>query len=253
MCPSDSVHQAHSSMTESSRTRSDSLEASSSQQDRKRPRLDPDRNIDHQTDGRSEEALTDSVVRPSSQDSSISPNNNPTDSTCLTDPSSPSPANMEPSSNRPPLSKVTINTRSATANATDPSEHSNHQPSETPTLTKSPVAASPPPASPTSPEMVAVPPDTISIYSSPSQSPQIQIAVVEDIDRDPAETDWTPVTTLANSARLQDQAIPDYVKRTFPYSNQAAAGHVHDIIPDICRVFLHGAFAFRADRARYFC
>jgi len=91
--------------------------------------------------------------------------------------------------------------------------------------------------------MVAVPQDTIAIHSSPSQSPEIQIAIVEDIDQDPADTNWTPVTRLADSARLQDQAIPHYVSRTFPYSRRTPAGFTHDILAQISKTFVQGSLA----------
>lgn len=239
MCQSDSTHQAHSSMTESSRTRSDSLEASSSQQERKRPRLDSGPNGGLRT----EEALTDSGLPEISQDPD-SPNKEPTDGTCLTNSSSPSPPNMEPSSNGP-LSKVTINTRSAVNNANDMTNSSIINQSENvSTPQKSPVAASATPLeSPDDPEMVAVPPDTITIHSSPSQSPEIQIAIVEDIDQDPAETNWTPVTRLTDSVLLQEQATPHYVSRTFPYARRIPAGFTHEILTQISKTFLQGLLA----------
>jgi hypothetical protein len=238
MCPAGSTHQAHSSMTESSRTRSDSLEASGSQQDRKRPRLDSGQN-----DGlQSEEALTDSAF-PETTQHPDSPEHRPTGSACLSKSSSPSPSKMEPSSNGS-LSKVTINTRSAGGNGEsqgmkDPAEQS-HGIS---TSIESPSAASTPPGSASGPEMVAAPPDSISIHSSPSRSPEIQIAVVEDIGQDPAETNWTPVTRLTDSALLQEQANPHYVSRTFPYSQQTPAGFVHGILIEIGKIFLQGRLA----------
>jgi ubiquitin carboxyl-terminal hydrolase 34 len=238
MCPSDSTHQAHSSMTESSRTRSDSLEASSSQQERKRPRLDsgPNNSL------RSDEALTDSGMPENSPDS-YSLTSVPTDGPRFTNSPSPSSLNMATSSNGP-LSKVTINTRSAanTANhVNEPTTNSGDRPENRSTTQISPVIASATPLSSVDePEMVAVPQDIIAIHSSPSQSPEIQIAIVEDIDQDPADTNWTPVTRLADSARLQAQATPHYVSRTFPYARRTPAGFTHDILTQISKTFVQG-------------
>lgn len=227
-------------MTESSRTRSDSLEASVSQKERKRPRLDSgDKN-----DLWSEEALTDTGFQDTSQDQNSS-HETPIGGTYLSDqnPPSPSKPNMEPSSDGP-LSKVTINTRSVTNNATDASDSSVHQTKDNPTLENPPAtadeAADSAAGSARSSDMVAIPPDTISIHSSPSRSPEIQIAVVEDIDQDPAETNWTPVTRLTDSCLRQEQATPHYVKRTFPYAQQTPVGLTHEILAQVSRVFLQG-------------
>jgi ubiquitin carboxyl-terminal hydrolase 34 len=239
MCPSESTHQAHSSMTESSRTRSDSLEASSSQQERKRPRLDSGPNDSLPSD----EALTDSGLPETSQDP-YSLTSAPIDGTCLTNAPSPSPSNMATSSNGP-LSKVTINTRSAANNANEATNSCIDRSENISTPQKSPVAASATPlSSENGPEMVAVPQDATVIHSSsPSQSPEIQIAVVEDIDQDPADTNWTPITRLADSARLQDQATPHYVSRTFPYAIRTPAGFTHDVLTQISKTFVQGLFA----------
>ena len=238
MCPSDSTQQAHSPMTEASRTRSDSLEASSSQQERKRPRLDSGYNVGLG----SEEALTDSVFPEASQDPDSS-DTKPTGATCLSNSSSPSPPKMEPSSHGP-LSKVTINTRSAANNASDAACSSFEQSEDIPTPQKSPAAASTTSVnSARSTDMVAVTPHTAVIQSSPSQSPTIQVAVVEDIDQDPAETNWTPVTRLTNSFLLQEQATPHYVSRTFPYAQRTPAGFIHEILTEMGKLFLQGLLA----------
>jgi ubiquitin carboxyl-terminal hydrolase 34 len=243
MCPSDSTHQAHSSMTESSRTRSDSLEASSSQQNRKRPRLDSG----HNDSLRSEEALTDSGFPGVIQDPD-SPNKGSTGSTCLNNSPSPSALSMEPSSNGP-LSKVTINTRSAANNASNALDGSVDQSggnSSPRTLPRTSPRTSPVAVSTTcldsasGTDMVAQPPDTVTIPSSPSQSPEIQIAVVEDIDQDPAETSWTPVTRLTDSVLLQQQATPHHVRRTFPYAQNAQYAPMHEILMEISKTFLQG-------------
>lgn len=236
MCPTDSTHQPHNSMTESSRTRSDSLEASSSQQERKRPRLDSG----HNDALRSEEALTDSNF-PGIAQAPDSPVKEVTGSTYPTNSSSPSPSTMEPSSNGP-LSKVTINTRSATNNVSDGANSSTDQSEGTSTGQKSPVATSTTPMeSASSPNTGGLPPETITIRSSPSQSPEIQIAVVEDIDQDPAETNWTPVTRLNNSVLLQEQATPQYVGRTFPYAQRTPTGYTHEVLTEMGKTFVQGS------------
>ena len=243
MCPTDSTHLAHSSMTESSRTRSDSLEASSSQQERKRPRLDSG----HDDSLRSEEALTDSDF-PETAQAPDSPVKEVTGGACPTNSSSPSPSTMEPSSNGP-LSKVTINTRSAANNASDGANSSIDQSEGTSTGRKSPIATSTTPVeSARSPNMGGLPPETITIHSSPSQSPEIQIAVIEDIDQDPAETNWTPVTRLNNSVLLQEQATPHYVARTFPYAQRTTAGYTHEVLTEMGQTFVQGSLVMLINR-----
>jgi ubiquitin carboxyl-terminal hydrolase 34 len=238
MCPSDSTHQPLSSMTETSRTRSDSLEALSLQQDRKRPRLDSG----HNDTLRSEEALTDSGFLESSQDLESPPDKALSGGACFRNSSSPPPSNMEPSPNKS-LSKVTINTRSIANNANDALEGSINQSEDISAAKQSPGPSSTPPETASAPVMVVAPPETISISSSPSRSPEIQIAVVEDIDQDPAETNWTPVTRLADSVLLQEQAKPHYVSGTFPYSQQTPAGFLHEILTEISKIFLQGSLA----------
>lgn len=244
-------------MTESSRTRSDSLEASNSQQDRKRPRLDPGNNDNLQ----SEEALTDSTFLEISQDPD-SLTNTPTGGTCLNNyqsPSSPSDSSMKPSSNGP-LSKVTINTRATTTNISDAPDISSDLPEGIQGSEKSLVEVNATPLDSISDSdnnnnnnMVAIPPDTITIHSSPSQSPEIQIAVVEDIDQDPAETNWTPVTRLTDSVLLQEQATPYYVRRTFPYAHGTPVGSVHEILGEVGKVFLQGSLTIQINESGPAC
>ena len=55
-----------------------------------------------------------------------------------------------------------------------------------------------------SPAMDISSPKVISVSSSPSHSPEIEIAEVEDINDDPGETRWRPLESTAIAASIQD-------------------------------------------------
>lgn len=231
-------------MRDSSRMRSDSLEASNLQQDRKRPRLAPD----GKTQLEAEENLPKSGLTESPlsehppDDSDVLMSSGGTCPPKLSNDSSSGGPEMDAGSNLP-QSKVTINTRPAT---NDGAENT----METPIQSPQALETSPPQQvstesshSPRSaPDMIAHHPETVSIHSSPSPSPEIQIAIVEDIDQDPAETSWVPVTRLKDNS-LQEQADIYYVSRTFPFAQRSASSPLHDILPEIGRVFLQGWFS----------
>src|SRR4051812_32709503 len=210
-------------MPESSRTRSDSLEESGSQQDRKRPRLSSS-NADQLS---SEEALTDSGCPASAIVPSKIPAVQPTDSQVVT--SEQHHLNKMPTSPGGLPSKVTINTRHSQAN------QPTHQPSTPPqslhiskTSEQSGSVENKSSDTDSAPEIVTAPPDTVSIPSSPSKSPEIQAAELEDIDQNPAETRWTPITRFSSNFNRQEFPAPHYVYRTFPYASaNSTFGAVH--------------------------
>jgi ubiquitin carboxyl-terminal hydrolase 34 len=227
-------------MPETSRTRSDSLEESGSQQDRKRPRLTSS-NADHLS---SEEALTDSGCPASAIVPSKTTAPQSTDSQIVA--SEPHRLNKMPTSPSGLPSKVTINTRHSQAN------QPTHQPSTPP---QSPHASKTPEQSSrvdnkssdtdSAPEIVAPPPDTVSIPSSPSKSPEIQVAEPEDIDQNPAETRWTPVTRFSSNFNRQEFPAPHHVYRTFPYATiNSTFGAVHAMLPRLTSIFENGQDTF---------
>jgi ubiquitin carboxyl-terminal hydrolase 34 len=223
-------------MPESSRTRSDSLEESGSQQDRKRPRLSSS-NDDQLS---SEEALTDSGCPASVIVPSKTPAPQSTDSQIVA--SEPHRLHKMPTSPGGLPSKVTINTRHL--QATQPT----HQPSTPPqsphtnkASEQSGSADNKSSDTDSAPEIVAPPPDTVSISSSPSKSPEIQVAEPEDMDQNPAETRWTPITRFSSNFNRQEFPAPHYVYRTFPYASaNSSFGAVHAMVPRLVSIFENG-------------
>jgi ubiquitin carboxyl-terminal hydrolase 34 len=233
-------------MPESSRTRSDSLEESGSQQDRKRPRLSSS-NADQLS---SEEALTDSGCPASAIVPPKTPAPQSTDNQIVA--SEQHHLNKMPTSPGGLPSKVTINTRHSQAN------QPTHQPStppQSPHISKTSEQSSSVDNkscdTDSAPEIVAAPPDTVSISSSPSKSPEIQVAEPEDIDQNPAETRWTPITRFSSNFNRQEFPAPHYVYRTFPYAGaNSTFGAVHAMLPQLCTIFENGRDKFPFDGAR---
>jgi ubiquitin carboxyl-terminal hydrolase 34 len=220
-------------MPEPSRTRSDSLEESGLQQDRKRPRLSSS-NTDELS---SEEALTDSGCPAPAIAPSKSPAAQTADSQTFNSPQHHS-IKMPTSPGGLP-SRVTINTRSTLTS--QPTNHPSTS-AQSPDLTNGleHVASVYNKSSDTesAPEVVAAPPDTVSISSSPSKSPEIQVAELEDIDQNPAETRWTPITRFSSNPSRQEFPTSGYVHRTFPYASaHSSFGTVHIMIPRLQNIF----------------
>lgn len=147
-----------------------------------------------------------------------------------------------------PTSKVTINTRPLSSQSvTQPAAGievpgmpaSQPSPSsEGPTICGDPfqeaASASTPPAEP------ADVPETISISSSPSKSPEIEIAEIEDYDQDPAQTKWTSRIGGASSTSALRAVPPGHVYRSFPYAHETTPGNASRIIQRIAERFQHG-------------
>ena len=216
-------------MPESSRTRSDSMEEAGSQQGRKRPKLSSG-SSDRLS---SEEALTDAgcpfpVVPPQ-----------PTlDTTSVHEPDAQPDTKMSVSPNGLP-SKVTINTR------TFQTPNSSQQTSTPP---QSPATAEPLQAmtiengiqndNDTALEIIPPPPETISITSSPSRSPEIQVADPEDLDQQSGQTQWKSLNRRSSKTGQQSYLLSRHVHRTFPFARtNSAPGNVHTILPEISRLF----------------
>ena len=137
-----------------------------------------------------------------------------------------------------PTSKVTINTRPLSSQsltqptqlaeeATMPSHASSTEgPAICVEATKGPEAAS---VSRTTPAEI---PETISISSSPSKSPEIEVAEPEDFDQDPAETRWTQRIGGGQTSVPDPKFVPPgHVNRTFPFSHETTPGNTHRVIP----------------------
>ena len=224
-------------MPEPSRTRSDSLEDSGSQQERKRPRLDSSP-IDHLS---SEEALTDCGCPATEVPPSKSFSHEGSDNRLAASPAAAS-ATMATSPTGV-SSKVTINTRilqtpnrsqesSFPLDSLDIPESSEKSSTDNPSQGEVDSV----------PEMIHPPRETISITSSPSRSPEIQVAELEDIDQSPAETRWAPITRVASGTDRQQAFPPRYVHRTFPYARaNASFGAVNEILPEIATIFQTGS------------
>ena len=229
-------------MPDPSRSRSDSMEASSSQQDRKRPRLE-NCDIDQVE---STESLTDTGRPMTSMSSPSADPNRPHmengsrvsiserhESAEMTT----SPSNLS--------SKVTIQTRAApplsTAQGSRPSSQDSKQnvnPDDVPSTAQPAVEPD------LQSDMVGAPTDTISISSSPSKSPEIEAAELEDFDETAGQTVWMPVTQITNNnvPSPSRQKLPrHHVCGTFPFAERhSTCGQVHTLIPLISQIFQAG-------------
>ena len=239
MSAQNSSNHPYLQMPETSRTRSDSLEESGSQQDRKRPRLSSSSHDQLS----SEEALTDfgcppPEVPPATVAAPHSTHSRPVAS------SSQTPARMPTSPGGLP-SKVTINTRtlqtpsSSQLQSTPPQSPDTANTSERSTTENSGLTEAE-----ASEIMVAAAPDAISISSSPSRSPEIEAAELEDIDQPAAETRWTPITRFSSNFNRQEFPPTRHVHRTFPFASaNCDPGKVHELIPQFAKVFHTGTVA----------
>ncbi|KEF63510.1 uncharacterized protein A1O9_01488 [Exophiala aquamarina CBS 119918] len=82
--------------------------------------------------------------------------------------------------------------------------------------------------------------ETISISSSPSKSPEIEIAEIEDYDQDPAQTKWTSKIGGASAASTLRTVQPGHVYRSFPFAHETTPGNVSRIVQRIAERFQHG-------------
>lgn len=117
---------------------------------------------------------------------------------CATPPAAPaSDMDVTPDSARP--SKVTINVKSPTIDMPSEPEPSFTQ------FQPPPPAASPQPSTTDNTDMT--PSNVISIASSPAQSPEIEVAELEDMDQDPNTSNWRPLEEA-----LRGRAVSDVVE-----------------------------------------
>ncbi|KAL2395316.1 Ubiquitin carboxyl-terminal hydrolase 34 [Exophiala dermatitidis] len=127
-----------------------------------------------------------------------------------------------------PTSKVTINTRPLSAQSPTPAGAGNM-------VSTSPVAEDQGLKS-TAVE-TSDPRETISIPSSGSKSPEIEIAEVEDFDQDPAQTRWTGRVGGNSKASTIGTIQPGHVFRTFPFAQEVAPSGAHRLISRMAERF----------------
>ncbi|KAJ6006478.1 hypothetical protein N7451_004422 [Penicillium sp. IBT 35674x] len=157
-------------LIDSSRSYGDSMEDPDPQATRKRPRLDSGTRVG--------ESLSIDA--------------------CATPPAAPaSDMDVTPDSARP--SKVTINVKSPTIDMTSEPTPLSTQPQPPPSAT------SPQPSTTDNTDMT--PSNVISIASSPAQSPEIEVAELEDMDQDPNTSNWRPLEEA-----LRGRAVSDVVE-----------------------------------------
>ena len=216
-------------MPESSRTRSDSMEEAASQQDRKRPKLSSG-SSDRLS---SEEALTDAGCPFPPE-----PPKPTLDTTSVHEPDAQPDTKMPVSPNGVP-SKVTINTRTfQTPNSSQQTSTPPQSPTTTAPLQARTIENGTQNDSDTAIEIIPPPPETISISSSPSRSPEIQVADPEDLDQQSGQTQWKSLNRRSSNTGQQSFLMSRHVHRTFPFARtNSTPGNVHNILPDISRMF----------------
>ncbi|KAJ9608473.1 hypothetical protein H2200_007461 [Cladophialophora chaetospira] len=218
----------------STRNRSDSTEGSElPEHEHKRPRLsDPKPDESHVM---SDLHQDNSKPGPSVPDTHLRPDNNGTEGVPMTPPLPPRTALS--TSAMSPTSKMTINTRPLSSQSvTQPAAAteevgvaSSATTSEGPTgedLATDPEGA--PEPQPNPPQF----PETISISSSPSKSPEIEVAEPEDFDQDPTQTRWTQRLGGGHTPASRLRSVPmSHVHHTFPFSQESSSGNTHRVIP----------------------
>lgn len=147
-----------------------------------------------------------------------------------------------------PTSKVTINTRplssqSVTQPATGVGTDGLDMPSNGPTSEGLTVCGDGTHDAKTGqasqPDATAEPPETISISSSPSKSPEIEVAEVEDFDQDPTQTRWTGRIGGSTTGSVLKSIQPNHVYRTFPFAQETAPGNTHRMVARMSERFQH--------------
>ncbi|KIW96171.1 uncharacterized protein Z519_03238 [Cladophialophora bantiana CBS 173.52] len=145
-----------------------------------------------------------------------------------------------------PTSKVTINTRPLSSQsvtqpnieAGEPAMPSNSSLSDAPTVCADAEKDDNTDSAPQRRPMDSA--EIISIPSSPSKSPEIEIAEPEDFDQDPNETKWTGrISGRRSSPPALKTVPPGYVNRTFPFSQEWSSGNTHRVIGRISEIFQH--------------
>lgn len=147
-----------------------------------------------------------------------------------------------------PTSKVTINTRPLSSQSVTQPTPATIDSSNMPASQLSPTSEGPtvcgdttqdahsPTVTPANPTDI---PETITISSSPSKSPEIEVAEIEDFDQDPAQTKWTSRLGDVSSASALQSIQIGHVYRTFPYARETTPGNVSRIVQRIAERFQH--------------
>ncbi|KJK61380.1 protein of unknown function DUF3517 [Aspergillus parasiticus SU-1] len=162
--------------TDSTRSPGDSMEESDPQSTRKRPRLD-----------------SGSGIRQPWSSNEVSASRLPERT-----PDAPATTEQEAPTSTRPASRMTINTKSPVA------DNMTSTPKDTPADQSN--AHSP---APSADDVGARPSNVISLLSSPAQSPEIEVAELEDMDQDPSTSSWKPLgEALGDSevVQLHEQA-----------------------------------------------
>lgn len=214
------------SITDSARNRSDSMEDVDNQQDRKRIRLDVGNLFVADEALSGADGLQSIPAAPSAETSPQAPHGSPPPSLSTT-----RAANISPTTAAILSSKVTINTRPSSAKSVMASGPANdNDEGATPELV---------PDAETSPSHPH--PDPVSINSSPTGSPEIEIAEPEDIDQDPGLTRWTPITRLSSTSNSPALALSSsYVFDTFPRAGEGGMNFTEAVIANYAKQFRFG-------------
>lgn len=212
---------------ESTRSRRDSMGNTDSESIRKRPRLD--------SGSESREAM-------STDDSSATAVSYDHDAASAR---SPRPTTSEPSTSQRPPSKVTINVKSPArpGNSTDP---------VTALLQTSPSSLPKSSLSDYDPALAATIADdatmagaessrAISISSSPLQSPEIEVAEVEDMDQDPSTSHWRPLgEALQHQSATEVVQLQDTLSLTEAFPKVRGNRDLRDSVEEITNIIEKG-------------
>ena len=59
-------------------------------------------------------------------------------------------------------------------------------------------------------DITSTPPDDVEVLSSPTRSPEIEVAEIEDMDDDPRQTRWKPMVSVTNVEDLQNTLLENF-------------------------------------------
>lgn len=216
--------------TDSTRPPGDPMEDTDPQSTRKRPRLD-----------------SGSGIRENWSDK--------TDAARMSDqaPGAPAAADHEALASTRPASRVTINVKSPSTATAPADTMTAASASAAPDAPEDPPAAQPDPDAPSqnADDAGTNASKAISLSSSPAQSPEIEVAELEDMDQDPNTSNWKPLgEALGEPDVVQLEEQPSFTE-TFPKLRPLQ--DARDNLEEICAVIEKGMGADNLGQAALGC
>lgn len=74
--------------------------------------------------------------------------------------------------------------------------------------------------------MSSTPPGVVTVSSSPTQSPEIEVAEIEDMDDDPRQTRWKPMVSISSMEDLQTELLDSFPLASRYHDPRQAVGYL---------------------------